>query len=204
MNKKNFMILSLISFLAGLFFVITSKIGVTANVIGVSFSKTLNDGIGISLLFVSIILLFVGGLEKRIKNEDPESIIKAGLDKDYGPVSREDAYKIYNESNQRVESGEWIELGVERVRSSTNPNYPHETSLCRCWGPAEYLGSSKKHLENLFKKGKIGKTHELVLGSEKYKPDGSLHEGTVSIPPLGSRVSHRHWEIAQMYRYRKK
>lgn len=57
MNKKIWMSLSLISFLIGLFFMINSKIGVTANIIGVSFSKTLNDIIGVSLIFVSIVLL---------------------------------------------------------------------------------------------------------------------------------------------------
>ena len=66
------------------------------------------------------------------------------------------------------------------------------------------IGKWVERMENLYKEGKIGKTHEILIGSNKYKIGGRLSEGTVSVPPKASRVQHRHWEIAQMYKYRKR
>ena len=120
-------------------------------------------------------------------------------------VQELEALRIFRESNRRAESGEWIELRIITVRDAKNQDwFPHGTSLCRYWGPMKYDGSSNNKLLKLYKDGEIGKTHEIVRGSEIYRIGGRLSEGTVSIPPIGSRVLHRHWEILQMYNYKKR
>lgn len=152
------------------------------------------------------VVFFISGLlmvvVERIREGDLVASVEEATEKG---VPREEAMIIYRESNKKVESGEWVELRVFTVRSTERPEkYPHATSLVRYWGPEKYKGLSGKKLDKLYNEGEIGKTHELVRGSDIYREEGSLAKGTLSMPPLGSRVLHRHWEIEQMYRKRKK
>ncbi|MBI1972634.1 hypothetical protein HYS50_01365 [Candidatus Woesearchaeota archaeon] len=152
------------------------------------------------------------------ESEEVRNAIVAG-------APREEAVKIYLESNEKVEKGEWVELWHQEPRYGTSEHHPHATSIVRFWGPAQYL-EGKKYLsrskaEDLFEKGFIGKTHELVRGSSEYgeklyeKTGGKWQrkrlEGRISeryeggaYPPLGSHVLHRHWEIKKMYEYQKR
>jgi len=131
-------------------------------------------------------------------------------------ITKKEAKEIFNESNKKVESGEWIPLEKITVTGTNDPgSFPDGTSFARYWGPGGYLGKSKKFLQKEYKAGKIGKTHEIVRGSEKYKTHTYKKIGNkyfkkwnppekreASLPPEGSRVLHRHWEIGQMWDYK--
>jgi hypothetical protein len=124
-------------------------------------------------------------------------------------ISPKEARIILKEANKNVHSGYWIELDAFRQRAADNQeNYPDSTSLARYWGPKEYQGLSRRQLDLAYKTGTIGKTHELIRGSDLY-PKKDLRTRkladvkSVSIPQSGARVLHRHWEINQMHDYRK-
>jgi len=187
----------------GLFIILTGKI-ITGAVIGFS-SQNLLSWFGILIIFLGI-FIFSTTLEKIVskkvltKANLPESVLEAVKN----GVGVNNALDIFNESNEKVESGKWIELKTFRVRDTNDPaKYPDSTSLCRYWGPKEYKDYSGRKLDELYKKGEIGKTHEVVRGSDIYSRGGSLKKGNISIPPKASRVLHRHWEIEQMYDYQK-
>ena len=151
------------------------------------------------------------------ESEAVQEAIKAG-------VPQEEAAHLYVGANKKAESGEWLDLYHQESRYGKSEYHPHSTSLVRFWGPAKYLEGkerlSRSQAERLFEKGLIGKTHELVRGSRDYgnnyeKVEGrwrkKLHEGRIpesspggAYPPIGSRVLHRHWEIEQMYRHKKR
>lgn len=120
-------------------------------------------------------------------------------------VPLKDVAELYLEVNDLVESGKWVELYVLEPRYGKEETYPYSSSIIRFWGP-EGLLEGKKYItrskaQRLFEEGKMGKTHELVRGSEIYLKDKSERP---SPPPEGSRVLHRHWEIYDMWRYREK
>lgn len=162
---------------------------ITGAVIG-NTTKNYLSLISLGMFFIGILLFLTKDLEKSI-----QEAIERG-------VPQEDAKRIFKESNEKVGEGSWVELDTFRIRDTNNPEtYPQATSLFRYWGPEKFKGISRSKLNNLYKQGKIGKTHELARGSEKYKIGGSEFKGTISKPPKGSRVLHRHWEISQMYDY---
>lgn len=176
----------------GIFIIATARV-LTGAVVGTKPENFLG-WLGIWVFIVGIILIFMA--KKRLEESIREAI-KEGV-----PLT--EAEKIFNETNKKVERGEWVELRAFRVRDTAEPKtYTHGTSLCRYWGPPEYKTLSGRKLDDLYKQGKIGKTHEVVRGSDKYKIGGSLAKGTISMPPKGARVLHRHWKIAQMYDYKK-
>lgn len=115
-------------------------------------------------------------------------------------VPEEEAKRLLKGCNEKVLSGEWVELKTLSVGSTTNPEvYPQATSLCRYWGKEKYKLCSGKQLYKLYNQGIIGKTHEMIRGSDKYKPISVLSDGEVSIPFI-RRVLHRHWEIGRMHK----
>lgn len=120
-----------------------------------------------------------------------------------------DAKKILQEANENVSSGYWIELDAFRERAAENQEeYPDATSIARYWGSKEYEGLSRRKLDDAYKRGEIGKTHELIRGSDIYpkrdlKTKKLVNIKPVSIPKSGARVLHRHWEITQMHNYQK-
>lgn len=140
-------------------------------------------------------------------------------------VPPEEAATIYVEANRKAEGGEWVELYHQEPRYGLSEYHPHATSIVRFWGPSAYLEGkhqlSRSKAESLFEKGLVGKTHELVRGSRDYgaKPYEKIsgkwqrkpQEGRIpeispggAYPPAGSRALHRHWEIEQMYRHKKR
>ncbi|MBI2110141.1 hypothetical protein HYT58_03155 [Candidatus Woesearchaeota archaeon] len=135
-------------------------------------------------------------------------------------VPLRDAIRIYENANNKVENGEWIELHKEKPDYSTSKLEPNldSVSVIRYWGPKEYLDEndsiSSSKAKSLFERGLIGKTHELLRGSDLYGVKYVKSRGKYSKqfelgkhpshPPIGSRVLHRHWEISQMYRKRKR
>jgi len=170
-----------------------SNLTLTGNVISFNYSSYFSLISILSFIFGVILVVTAKNLEESIKEA-----IKEGVP----PLKAEE---IFENANKKVESGEWVELRAFRVRdTSDQEKYPGATSLCRYWGPKEYKELSNAQLDRLYREGKIGKTHEVVRGSDKYKIGGSLEKKNLSMPYPGSRVLHRHWEIAQMYRYKKK
>jgi hypothetical protein len=177
-----------------------------------------------SISMVGILVVIAGGilvlsaktLEKKVEiprfgsNDDdliyqaPSSIHPYTQEE----IPLEELESIRDNANRRVESGEWIELDAFRIVVSKNQeNYPHSTSVMRYWGPEFYKGSSRKKLDDLYKSGKLGKTHELVVGSDIYPRKNlktkEFEEGPVSLPKEGRSVLHRHWELEQMHDYLK-
>ncbi len=73
MNKKYFLILNLILFFFGIFFLFKSNISVTGAVVGVSDSSSASSIIGLTFILISA-LLFVGGesLEEKIRKIRPK------------------------------------------------------------------------------------------------------------------------------------
>lgn len=193
MNKSSFKWLGIFLFLLGVFFLVNSKINFTGSVIGFS-------GISLTFSFVLGIVLMIGGISLLINIEALEKL--ASNIATY-PKLKEDLFK--EELNKKVESGEWIELKIERARDTTNPEkYAQATAIYKYWGPKDYKGLSTSQLYKLYRQGEVGKTHEMIRGSKVYKEDGRLSKGTISIPPEGSRVLHRHWEVKEMSKYRNK
>lgn len=161
-------------------------------------------GYSLSLSFIAILTLIAGIIMMLADKEDESELEESVKEALKRGISEADAKNLISELNKKVEVGKWVELRAFRVRATSNPEqYPHATSICRYWGPKEYENLPNVKLDNLYKKGEIGKTHELMRGSDKYKEGGSLVKATVSMPQKGSRVLHRHWELAEMYKYRK-
>ncbi|OIO81833.1 hypothetical protein AUJ84_00020 [Candidatus Pacearchaeota archaeon CG1_02_32_132] len=156
--------------------------------------------------FVGTVFILIGGVliwesavaeERKVRKSDLEGSVQEAIKQG---VPENDAKLIYKYANKMVSSGKWVELGIITVRDTNNPEeFPHGTSLCRYWGPSKYEGASTKRLKNLYDNGTIGKTHEVVRGSDVYLEGGRESEGTMSVPKTG-RVLHRHWEVAQMYK----
>lgn len=193
-----------------------------------------------------------------------------------GKVPLNEAIKIYDEANKKVESGEWIELSRSRDADyATGKDYRHdfesggslqEASVYRFFGPKKILrdyqekeiekrlnkqSSIKKSkrksrfqiakevvseikslpenvAERYFKRGIIpGKIHEIFGGYEFHgergnyeKLNGRWQRRSFSRPirkgeskysnysppgeSVGQRPLHRHWELEDMYRYKKK
>lgn len=184
--------------------------GITGAVIGVGSGSV--RVFGIISLVVGLGLVFMGREAESDLEYSIKEAIKVGV-----PLS--EAKRIKKEADEKVKSGEWIELSKETVTTTDNPEeFPEGTSLCRYWGPREYSNSSKSRIKNLYKDGEVGKTHEVPRGSDEYKFYEYKKEGgkyvkkiipkesgrrKASIPPVGSRVLHRHWEIGKMYDYQK-
>jgi len=170
---------------------------ISGYVVGENFEKFVSSIFGVVFVIVGIVLFVVGKEEGELEHSVREAV-KLG-------VPKEDAKRIFNELKEKVESKEWIELGSLTIRAADNKQkYPQGTSLCRYWGSPKYKNLPNHTLKDLYESGKIGKTHEIVTGSDKWEIGGSLFKRTVTIPAKGSQVSHRHWEIEQMYKYRKK
>jgi len=198
MGKRMFRILGIISLVIGALFLLNSFSGITGFVIVEEVGRNVSGVLGLIFVLVGMVLM----LADREGESELEISIKEAVKQG---VPREEAKNLFDDAKRKIESGKWVELKVFRVRATANQEtYPYGTSLCRYWGPEEYKGLSQTKLDNLYKEGKIGKTHEILIGSNKYKIGGRLSEGTVSVPPRASRVQHRHWEIAQMYKYRKR
>ncbi len=115
-------------------------------------------------------------------------------------VPEHDAVEVYANANHRVELGNWVEIFREEPRLGKSVYHPHSTSIIRYWGPKEFDGVTRSKAELLYEKGIIGKTHELVIGSDRYSKDLSSRPSY----PVGRRVVHRHWEIEDMHKYQKK
>jgi len=188
------------SILIGLASILNSLSGITGFAIA--------EDVGTTPSFIFGLILFLGGLGlfiprgRMMEEGELERSIREAVD---GGVPLKEAKKIFDESNRKVESGEWIELGKITVTSTSNPARHHyATSLCRYWGPSKYLGSNNSRLDKLYEAGEVGKTHELVVGSDKYKLGGRLSTGTLSLPEKGSAVEERHWEIKEAYHHKSK
>ena len=204
MPKKLIFYICLFLFILGIFFILNAQVGITGAVIGASFSPIRSSAIGFSLIFIASIIFFLesseldSDLEKKI-DENKKTVIVNSIKN----ILKE---RIKEEYNKKVENGEWVELKAYRIAKADNQyNYPGGTSLCRYWGPKEYKGKSKTQLEKLFKKGDIGKTHEIVRGSDNYDirsiGAGSSKKNIINMPKEGSNVLHRHWEINQTIEY---
>ncbi len=189
----------------GIFVIIIQPFSITGAVIDVSSSVSkIWFGIGIVLVIGGGLLVAWGreegglatlvGKEPEIK-ELPYSLTSALKE----GISESEAKELLLELNKKAESGEWIVLKQFTVAPAKSPRYSHGTSSYSYWGPEEYKGLSGKKLEGLYNQGKIGKTHEIVRGSDVY----DMKNKRASIPPKGSRVLHRHWEIGQVYRKRR-
>lgn len=187
-----------LSLLIGVFLVLDSSSGITGHIISEQTGRGIGSVFGLAFIIGGLLLFFIEGREKSgLEYSVGEAVLQG--------VPEEEARRILKESNEKVNSGKWVELSTFRVRDTANPEkFPEGTSLCRYWGPSNYKELSGKQLDKLYKKGEIGKTHEVDRGSESYALGGSLIKGTVSIPPKGSRILHRHWEIAQMDEYKQR
>ncbi len=188
-----------ILFLAGIGFITISQSGITGFVIVEQLGERTGSTVGLGLIAIGAMLLLVRTGEESDLEQSVKEAVAHG-------VPKTEAIQLLHEVNDKVQSGDWVELRTITVRDTTHK--PHEewgygTSLCRYWGPTQYSGVSGKQLEKLYDQGKIGKTHEVVRGSNVYHIGGKLSEGTLSLPPAGSKVLHRHWEIEQMYKRRK-
>ncbi len=78
---------------------------------------------------------------------------------------------------------------------------PGAWSMVRYWGPRGFSqqnpdGISKSQAENLYKKGKLAKTHELMESAEEAKKHGRGE--ALVFPGHGRMVYHRHWEVGPM------
>ena len=230
--KRGLKSIGLFLVIVGIFIVIIQPFSTTGAVIDLSSEiSRIWFFVGFGMILVGIILLITkpeGILERLMAKVDSTPDIEKGpykksvirydrrLDKlKKVPYSVRDAViegiptkearKILREANKKVSSGEWVYLNYLSVRDTNDHKvWPDATSLCRYWGPEKYKDLSKKQLGKLYEKGEIGKTHELVRGSDKYMRGGKLSEGTLSLPPVGSHVLHRHWEVAEMYYIKKK
>lgn len=175
-------------FLIGIILISGSQTGITGNIISETASAFVNI-FGLVLVVVGV-LLMTETLEEKVEASEE--------------LSPEEEKEIVERLNEKVESGEWVELGIITVRATNNPvMYPQGTSLCRYWGDRKYLGATNRALKKLYEEGEIGKTHEIARGSDKYKIGGSLSKGDVSIPPKASKILHRHWETDQIYKFLK-
>lgn len=189
--------------IGGIVLLLFNSFGITGFVVVEDISRVVKSITGFVLVVGGVILLIFNreesGLEESVKDA-----VKKG-------VPHNNAISLIRESNKKVETGEWVEIGIENVTTTVH-NQPEDkemnhpfyqgTSLCRYWGSKEYKGCSRSKLYKLYDEGKIGKTHEIVRGSDVYPltGKGSERQGTLSRPGPGSRVLHRHWEIEQMYR----
>ena len=168
--------------------------------------------IGLGLV-VGGVVVFVALKEKPLESllsnigsipeEVPYSVQEASL----SGIPLKEARKIWRDANEQVKTGYWVPLDIIRVASARNQeDYPDATTLIRYWGPKEYEKSSRKKLDRLFKAGILGKTHELIRGSDIYPQKdlktGRLKDNKTTIPKKGSRVLHRHWEVGQMHDYK--
>jgi hypothetical protein len=196
-------ILSTLLFLLGIFLLTNSQNNITGSFIGNYLTVTSSYSLGFFFIFISSII-FLTGLEEKVTKYDPKiktyrrkleklehhkisyneakeaynikSIRGAILNKKKNKVRvpLKEALKIYKECNKKINSGEWVELGIIGVGSTKNPKkFPHSTTIYRYWGPPEYLQKTSSALKRLYKKGKIGKTHELVREEVKI---GNLEE----------------------------
>ncbi|MBS3091300.1 hypothetical protein J4217_02540 [Candidatus Pacearchaeota archaeon] len=195
MKRRGLGILSLAYFIVGMFFLLSGF-----QITGFAISESIGISRGFSfyfgILFLTISFLIFTNSRKYL----PESVLEAIA----RGVPENDALRIHDECNAKVGSGEWVDLMEVNVRDAHNVYAPQATSIVRYWGPKELKGASRTQLLKLYDGGKIGKTHEILRGAATYKQEGRLSEGTMSMPPHGSRVFHRHWEIAEMYKYRQK
>ncbi len=180
---------------------------ITGAVIGFG-KENLLGWVGILMFVVGGVLVFTARtLERKLENtEGNHQTANHPTGYTQGEIPLESLEKIREDSNQKVASGKWVELDTFRIGISKNQaDYPHATSVMRYWGPQTYQGSSRRQLDKLYKLGKIGKTHELIRGSDVYPrknlKEGEYEEGTVSLPGKGARALHRHWELEQMYDY---
>ncbi len=189
-SKKVFRAFGLLSLFMGIILLFNGFSGLTGFAVFEGIGRTASSILGLVFVILGAILALT------VKRS--ESVLEAILD----GVPAEDAERIYDESNKKASSGKWVPLMRVNAVSTSNPEtYPQATSSCIYWGPREYIGCSRSALNRLYKASKVGKTHELSRGSDRYKQGGSLTEGTVSEAPTGARVLHRHWEIKEMYKY---
>lgn len=161
--------------------------------------------IGVAFVVGGFVLFVVAEKTRASEKEsDLEESIKEAIESQ--GIPKDEAKELFDELNKKVESGEWVELKKITVRNTNRDkkdDWGYGTSLCRYWGPAKYKGSSGKALDRYYDRGEIGKTHEVVRGSDKWKEHGRYSRGEVSLPGPGSRVLHRHWEISQIYKKRR-
>ncbi len=176
-----------------------------------------------------------------------ENAVKAG-------IKEELALMVWRVANRLVERGKWIPVGVRKPKFSISDLFKHlaPTSVITYWGPREVLVRAKKgrrspytllrgygsydlittsQAEKLFKKGFLGKMHEVVGGSMEYPtwrcpsckarnrfenseklercsrcgveiPEGLRRELKEKLPSHPiGGVVHRHWELIDMIRY---
>ncbi|MBI1969612.1 hypothetical protein HYS48_02865, partial [Candidatus Woesearchaeota archaeon] len=97
-------------------------------------------------------------------------------------IPLEEAVELYLEVNRLVEEGKWIELHVRKPKHAEK--LEQGTSVIRYWGSKELLGEegyiSTSKAKSLYEKGLIGKTHELVRGSDYHPKERELDP---SMPP---------------------
>lgn len=208
MRKK--VILGIVFLVLGIIFLLNPFSGITGFVIFESITKNASSILGLTFFIVGLLLILIGRAEKESELEES---IKEAVEQG---VPEKEAKELFEEVNRKVESGEWIELYHEEPRYGRA--YPYSTSVIRYFGPKSYLKEgqisiSRSKAERMFEKGIIGKAHEVVRGSDLYKmhyikkgkkyarePDTSIRPSY----PFTARILHRDWEIAEMYRKKKK
>ncbi len=223
MKLKKKIILSLVLFSLGLMALILSIAGITGAFIGVS-STNLNSYsiLGFMSIFISIILLasdqnsnekkdfkevsFEDYLKQLEINENKEidtelakkgyNIISVRVYTYLGQVPLEDALRIHDDLNEKVDSGEWVELFRSKPTYATgnriyykngNPEsepilgFADQQGICvyRYFGPKDLQGkiTSGSSADKCVSLGEIAKLHEIVNSSEtKYNdlPESEL------------------------------
>jgi hypothetical protein len=228
--KRFLRVTSLVFIIAGLILILDSKTGFTGYVISDSAqNQTSILGILSILLGIALFMITSSELERMLginafEQDEPYQKykkrlkIREALDNPsfrkldrsikeaviFRNVPYKDAKRIYEESNKRVASGEWVELAkdAESLHKAYDPRYKGGTSFVRYWGAEKHKKEPKteleykkylKELRKLYDAGEIGKTHEVARGSSKYAND-------ISFPEPGSRILHRDWEIEHMYK----
>jgi len=155
----------------GFLFILNSFSGITGFAVAESFGKNASSVLG----FVFVVVGILGFLRENLEKSLRESVEKG--------IPLNEARKIFENANRKAESGEWVHLKeVNSCDASNLLKYPDSISTCEYWGSKKYLGTSKKGLFRLYKRGEIGKLHEIT------------REG---------KVLHRHWEIQNMLDYSK-
>ncbi len=168
-----------------MFFLLNSKTDITGAVVGVSnISSGISSIFGIVFILISA-MLFVGGesleekvniksFRKKLEKTERRKIPYEEAEKGYksktirelslsGRVPLDEAIKIYDDANQKTESGEWIELSRSRdadyaIGEDYRYNFKsggslQEASPYRFFGPKKILRDyQKKEIEKRLKK----------------------------------------------------
>ena len=100
MSKKQvYRILSIISFLIGVFFLLNSKINITGAAVGVSISSPLSSFMGFFLILTSSMLFLSGNLEDKVKYDPKIKSFRRYLKKrEHHKISYNEAEVLYKDA----------------------------------------------------------------------------------------------------------